>query len=69
MVEPPTIWKMMVTGARLTVIVRHGQGDTLGTSFGARTMMNWPGWAFFATSGASITSLVTVGSTLFVRQF
>ena len=60
MVPAPTIWKMMVTVPASRSKSATVRGMRSESSF-ARTMMNWPGCAFFATSGASITSLVTVG--------
>ena len=60
MVPAPTTWKM-INGAGFAVKPGDGQGDALGVLLCARTMINWPAFAFLAMSGAWMQSSVTVG--------
>ena len=59
-VVAPTTWKMIVTVpfSRSYPAIVSGMRSP---SASARRMMNWPGFAFFAMSGASISIRVTVG--------
>ena len=53
-VVAPTVWTMMVTvpfsGSKSLIVI--GIRSPFSST---RRMMNWPGWAFLATRGASIS--------------